>query len=354
MIAVRKKADNHITTRTRGNIVLHTENNNKFPGDTTKESEIRPWMEVRRWQSPSHLQLSPFSGSACSQHHTRCEQRDENLVDHPVEESCCDRRPAHTRSRSASSAKSAESTATSKHGFHCPPRCPLRRWERPSLTGAFQRRQHLSESVEQGLSVENRAPKLKRGFQKPLRQLGRRTRSVAAMQLGDMKIEASVLRKLLDGTSFCSLLPGRALKGQNSSFFWKFAHIKSPSEDIARHMSIRLFFLLENVVPTDIKDLKDMEVALDVKIGQGRLSQDGLAQCTCARSTTSSQTLMWVWVLRRFRNWGWLLLREEMTVLLGRHNPERSRWALLTVTGPTLPFQKFRVKSRCLPRVSQI
>ena len=39
--------------------------------------------------------------------------------------------------------------------------------------------------------------------------------------------------------------------------------IKELLKDIARDVSVRFFFL-ENGVPTNIKDLKDMEVALDV------------------------------------------------------------------------------------------
>ena len=105
-------------------------------------------------------------------------------------------------------------------------------------------------------------------------------RHQAATQLVDMRtIEASVLRKLLGSASFDFFLLAAGtphmqlsrlasdksgLEGRDSSLFWEFVRIKGLLKDIARDMSVRFFFLLENVVPTNVKDLKDMEVALDV------------------------------------------------------------------------------------------
>ena len=103
-------------------------------------------------------------------------------------------------------------------------------------------------------------------------------RHKAAAQLVDMRaIEASVLRKLLGGPScdFFLLAAGTprkqlsrlasdksGLEKRDSSLFLEFVRIKGLLKDIARDMSVRFFFL-ETVVPANIKDLKDMEVALD-------------------------------------------------------------------------------------------
>ena len=105
-------------------------------------------------------------------------------------------------------------------------------------------------------------------------------RHQAAAQLVDTRaIEASVLRKLLGGASFDFFLLAAGtprkqlsrfasnksgLERRDSSLFLEFVRIKGLLKDIARDMSVRFFFLLENVVPTKIKDLKGMEVALDV------------------------------------------------------------------------------------------
>ena len=51
--------------------------------------------------------------------------------------------------------------------------------------------------------------------------------------------------------------------------------IKGLLKDITRDMSVRFFFLLENVVPTNIKDLKDMEVSLDVAAAEVDSAQMG-------------------------------------------------------------------------------
>ena len=94
-------------------------------------------------------------------------------------------------------------------------------------------------------------------------------RHKAAAQLVDMKaIETSVLRKLLGGASFDFFLLAAGtsrkqlsrlasdksgLEQRDSSLFLEFVRIKGLLKDIARDMSVRFFFLLENVVPTKTK-----------------------------------------------------------------------------------------------------
>ena len=291
----------------------------RYAGATTRESATRlllasapmakPFTSATSGSPTTTLAPSITGGaSTIGDKPAPLDQQGEGPVCHPAGERCRGRRPAHTGSRSTSSAQSAGSATASTQRSSSSTSLPSVSLRRTQLGWGFPAKTAPPRGSEAGSVGQRPCTKALRGFVLSLCDgLGAALeawrdmpcdivsaasendphciavtahRHQAATQLVDMRaIEASVLRKLLGSASFDFFLLAAGtphmqlsrlasdksgLEGRDSSLFWEFVRIKGLLKDIARDMSVRFFFLLENVVPTNVKDLKDMEVALDV------------------------------------------------------------------------------------------